>query len=107
MSEIGFCFFDTAIGRCSVAWNASGVLRTRLPEGDEQRARERIRARFPGARETTPPAEIQRAIDAMVALLAGEPKDLSGIGLDTSDVPDFNKRVYDIARTIPVGATLT
>ena len=107
MSDIGFCFFDTAIGRCSVVWNVHGVLRTRLPEGNEQRARERIHDRYPEADETAPPADIEHAIDAMVALLAGEPKDLRGIRLDTAGVPDFNRRVYDIARTIPAGATLT
>jgi methylated-DNA-[protein]-cysteine S-methyltransferase len=107
MSDIGFAFFDTAIGRCSVVWNACGVLRTRLPEGNEQRARERIRDRYPEASETASPADIQHAIDAMVALLAGEPRDLGGIRLDTTGVPDFNMRVYDVARTIPAGATLT
>jgi methylated-DNA-[protein]-cysteine S-methyltransferase len=107
MSDIGFCFFDTAIGRCSVVWNAHGVLRTRLPEGNDQRARERIRDRYPQADETAAPAEIQHAIEAMVALLAGETRELNGIRLDTANVPDFNKRVYDIARTIPAGATLT
>jgi methylated-DNA-[protein]-cysteine S-methyltransferase len=106
-AALGFAFFDTAIGRCSIVWNAGGVLRTRLPEANEQATRERIRNRFPAARETAPPAEIQQAIDAMTALLAGEPKDLNGIGLDMSRVPDFNRRVYDIARTIPAGATLT
>jgi methylated-DNA-[protein]-cysteine S-methyltransferase len=107
MSDIGFCFFDTAIGRCSVVWNAHGVLRTRLPEANEQRARERISERYAGAGETAPSAAIRQAIDAMVALLAGEPRDLGGIRLDTTGVPDFNMRVYDVARTIPAGATLT
>jgi methylated-DNA-[protein]-cysteine S-methyltransferase len=107
MSDVGFCFFDTAIGRCSVVWNAHGVLRTRLPEGNEQRARERIHDRYPQANETAPPAGIQCAIDDMTALLGGEPKDLRGIRLDMAGVPDFNMRVYDIARTIPAGATLT
>jgi methylated-DNA-[protein]-cysteine S-methyltransferase len=107
MSDIGFCFFDTAIGRCSVVWNAHGVLRTRLPERSERGATDRIRNRYPEVCKTVAPAEIQEAIDAMVALLAGEAKDLSGIRLDTAGVPDFNMRVYDIARTIPAGATLT
>jgi len=107
MNDIGFAFFDTAIGRCSIVWNAHGVVRTRLPEGNVQAATDRIRKRSPGARETKPPAEIQQAIEAMIALLAGEPKDLSGIKLDMSDVPDFNRRVYDTARAIPPGATLT
>jgi methylated-DNA-[protein]-cysteine S-methyltransferase len=102
-----FALFDTAIGPCSVVWNARGVVRTRLPEGGERGARDRIGKRYPAARETPPPAEIKRAIADMVALLKGEPKDLAGVKLDFADVPDFNRRVYDIARTIPAGSTRT
>jgi methylated-DNA-[protein]-cysteine S-methyltransferase len=107
MSDTGFAFFETAIGRCSIVWNARGVVRTRLPERDEQATRDRIRSRYPAAHEVSPPAEIQRAIDDMIALLKGEPKDLSGISLDISQVPDFNRRVYEVARGIPAGSTLT
>ena len=106
-NAFGFAFFNTAIGRCSIAWNARGVVRTRLPESDEQKTRDRIRSRYPQARETAPPAEIRHAIDDMIALLRGEAKDLSAIRLDVSQVPDFNRRVYDVARAIPPGATLT
>jgi methylated-DNA-[protein]-cysteine S-methyltransferase len=107
MSDTGFAFFETAIGRCSIVWNTRGVARTRLPERDEQATRDRIRNRYPAAHEVSPPAEIQRAIDDMIALLKGEPKDLSGISLDISQVPDFNRRVYEVARGIPAGSTLT
>jgi methylated-DNA-[protein]-cysteine S-methyltransferase len=106
-TALGFAFFDTAIGRCSIVWNAQGVVRTRLPENNEQATRDRICNRYPAARETAPPAKIKQAIDDMTALLAGEAKDLSGVRLDISEVPEFNRRVYDIARTIPAGATLT
>jgi methylated-DNA-[protein]-cysteine S-methyltransferase len=106
-SEFGFALFDTAIGCCSVVWNARGVVRTRLPEGSESATRNRILKRYPGARETAPPEAIKRAIEDMVALLRGEPQDLRDVRLDMSGVPDFNVRVYDIARTIPAGATLT
>jgi methylated-DNA-[protein]-cysteine S-methyltransferase len=107
MSDTGFAFFETAIGRCSIVWNARGVVRTRLPERDEQATRDRIRSRYPAAHEASPPAEIQRAIDDMIALLSGEPKDLNRITLDDAQVPEFNRRVYDVARGIPPGSTLT
>jgi methylated-DNA-[protein]-cysteine S-methyltransferase len=109
MSEtaLGFALFDTAIGPCSIVWNARGVVRTRLPDGGEHAARHRIGKHYPTARETSPPAEIKRAIDDMVALLKGEPRDLNGVKLDIADVPDFNRKVYDIARTIPAGSILT
>ena len=81
-TALGFALFDTAIGPCSIVWNARGVVRTRLPEGGERAARDRIGKRYPAARETSPPAEIKRAIDDMVALLKGEPRDLTGVKLD-------------------------
>jgi methylated-DNA-[protein]-cysteine S-methyltransferase len=39
--------------------------------------------------------------------LRGEPSDLSDVTIDVDKVPEFNRKVYDIARSIPPGATLT
>ena len=41
------------------------------------------------------------------SLLAGEKRDLTSVALDMADVPDFNRKVYDIARAIAPGETLT
>jgi methylated-DNA-[protein]-cysteine S-methyltransferase len=106
-SHFGFALFDTAIGECSVVWNERGIVRTRLPEGGARSARDQIARRYPAAREATPPDGIKRAINDMIALLGGELRDLTGVKIDTTGVPDFNRRVYDIARTIPPGATMT
>ena len=57
--------------------------------------------------EAPPPAEVQRAIEGIVELLAGKPNDLADIVLDLEGVPEFHRGVYDIARTIPPGQTLT
>ena len=54
-----------------------------------------------------PPPSVGRAIDAIVSLLRGEGTDLSGIELDMEHVPAFHRRVYEVARTIPSGATLS
>src|SRR5262249_5102411 len=45
-------------------------------------------------------------IDAIVALLGGERSDLSTAVLDMEPVEPFERRVYEIARTIGPGATL-
>ena len=55
----------------------------------------------------TPPPELQRAIDGIRALLAGERVDLSAVRLDMQGVPELHRRVYDIARRIPPGSTLS
>ena len=103
----GFALFDTDIGRCGVAWGEHGLLGVQLPEAHDAHTRARIRQKAPGAQEASPPADVQHACDAMARLLKGETSDLSFIQVDMSHVPDFNRKVYDIARTIEPGETLT
>lgn len=107
MTPIAFALFDTEVGRCGVVWSARGVVGVQLPEGSDPAMRARMLRRFPGAREATPPAEVQRAIDAMVALLRGESSEVESIPLDLEGIPPFERRVYEVARTIPAGTTLS
>ena len=103
----GFTLFDTAIGRCGIAWNARGVVGVQLPEGSEQDTRSRLRRRFAEARVAPPPVPVLRAIDGVVALLRGEPSELDAVTLDMEGVPPFHRRVYEVARAIPPGTTLS
>ena len=107
MSARGFALFDTAIGRCGIAWSEGGVVGVQLPEERELETRSRLLRRFPDAREASPPPDVTRAIDGIVALLRGEASDLSTVVLDMEGVPPFHRRVYEIARSIPPGATLS
>jgi methylated-DNA-[protein]-cysteine S-methyltransferase len=107
MTGHGYCLFDTAIGRCGLAWGPRGLAAVQLPEASEAKARERLARRCPQASETSPPPEVARVIDDITALLAGEARDLSAAPLDLDAVPAFHRRVYQLARTIPLGATLT
>jgi methylated-DNA-[protein]-cysteine S-methyltransferase len=102
-----FALFETSIGSCGVVWGRNGLLGLQLPEADEAKTRARLLRRWPAARETAPPAGVQRALDRITALLRGEQSDLSAIPLDMENVPDFNRRVYEVARTVPPGATIT
>jgi len=105
--DLGFALFETAIGHCGIVWSERGVAGVQLPERSEDATRKRICRRFPAAREAVPPADIRRAVDDIVALLSGEPRDLTHVAIDIDGVADFNRRVYAIARTIPPGATLS
>jgi methylated-DNA-[protein]-cysteine S-methyltransferase len=69
--------------------------------------RARIRQSHGELGEASPPDDVRHAIDGIVELLAGKPHDLTDIALDLDGVPEFNRSVYDIARTIPPGKTLT
>ena len=107
MTAHGFTLFETGIGRCGIAWVESRVVAVQLPEAHERKTRTRLLKRCPDAREASPPPAVQRAIDDIVALLRGEASDLSTVALDMDGVPEFDRRVYEIARTIPAGATLS
>jgi methylated-DNA-[protein]-cysteine S-methyltransferase len=107
MTAYGFALFDTAIGRCGVAWNDRGIAGLQLPEADEQQIRARMLQRFPAAGEAVPPPGVQHAIEDVVALLAGERCDLSVVPLDMDGVSPFHRRVYEVARDIPAGATMS
>jgi len=107
MTELGFAIFETAIGRCGIVWGSRGIVGVQLPEASERSTRNRVLRRFATAREAAPPAEVQRAIEEIVALISGEPRDLRYVRIDNEDMPDLHRRVYDVARTIPPGGTLT
>ncbi len=107
MKDFGFALFETAIGRCGVVWSERGVVGVQFPERSEDATRRRVLRRFPAAREAVPSDAMRRAIDDIVALLSGEPRDLTHVTIDTDGLADFNRRVYAIARTIPPGATLS
>jgi methylated-DNA-[protein]-cysteine S-methyltransferase len=112
MTSLGFTLFDTAIGRCGIAWNHRGLVAVQLPEARESQTRARVLSRFPDAREGSPSADVKRAIGSIVTLLDGTSggtfaDDLSAITLDMEGVPPFHKRVYEVARAIPPGATVS
>ncbi len=103
----GFSLFDTAIGRCGIAWGESGVTGLQLPEAGVRATRARMRTRFPDACDSAPPLEVERAIGEITALLGGAPRDLSGIALDMDAVPPFQRKVYEAARAVPAGTTVS
>ena len=107
MTAHGFLPFDTAIGRCAIAWGERGVVGVQLPEASELETRARLFRRFGEPRESPPTPDVQRAVDGIVALLRGEASDLSFVVLDMDRVPSFHRRVYEVARTILPGATLS
>jgi methylated-DNA-[protein]-cysteine S-methyltransferase len=107
MSVSEFALFDTPIGRCGVAWGDAGIRGLQLPAAGPRATRARMRARFPEARESDPPATVRATIAAIGRLLRGEAVDLTDVALDLDGVPSFHRQVYDAARRIPPGTTLS
>lgn len=107
MSEYRYALFDTAIGRCGIVWGPRGIVAVQLPQPTEAQTRARIAQRHADSVEALPPADVQRAIDGIVALLEGAAIDFTDVELDLAGTSAFQRGVYDIARRIPAGKTLT
>jgi methylated-DNA-[protein]-cysteine S-methyltransferase len=103
----GFALFDTAIGRCGVAWSDRGITRIALPEANDAATQQRLARGTPAAVAAAPPPAICAAIALIVSHVRGEPAALDTIVLDMSDIPAFHREVYEAARQIPSGHTVS
>jgi methylated-DNA-[protein]-cysteine S-methyltransferase len=104
---IGYNIFETAIGWAGIAWGKGGLVGVRLPERDPEATRRGFARRFADASERDAPADLAPVIEGVRALMRGEKADLSHAPLDLTCTTEFNARVYEIARSIPAGETLT
>jgi methylated-DNA-[protein]-cysteine S-methyltransferase len=107
MAGRSYAIFDTAVGRCGIAWGDAGIVGVQLPEAREIDTRRRMLRQYPDARELHPSVNAEIAIEAIAALLRSQPCDFSDVALDMHGLPPFNRRVYEFARTIPRGETMT
>ena len=71
MTDQHFALFDTPIGICGIEWGPRGINGLQLPMGSDDKTRTRIRQRHGDIIESAPTAEVRRAIDRIVELLAG------------------------------------
>ena len=101
-----FAIVATPLGAFGAAWADAGIVRTWLHDRTPERTRDHILRDLPGAVEATPPPEVGDAMADVVALLAGERR-LPTAGLDMRTIPEFDRRVYDYARTVLPGETVT
>lgn len=102
-----YALFETAIGFAGLAWGDQGLVACHLPERDAETARRGLLRRFPEASEGEIPAALAPTVEGIQALMRGEKADLTAAPLDLSRTPEFHARVYEIARAIPAGETLT
>jgi methylated-DNA-[protein]-cysteine S-methyltransferase len=101
----GYTIFDSAFGRCGIAWSDAGVAGVQLPETREIETLRRLFRLFPEARELTPPPSVESAIEGIAKMLRGQDRDLSDVILDTSNLSLIDQRIYEYVRSIPRGET--
>ncbi|MBD9394027.1 methylated-DNA--[protein]-cysteine S-methyltransferase [Acidovorax sp. ACV01] len=104
----GYALFPTAIGHCGMAWQGARLVGVQLPEdAGEVPTRARMQRRFPQLAESGMPPEVAAWAARVVALLEGAHDDLCDVPLALDTVAPFNARVYELARRIPPGKTMT
>jgi methylated-DNA-[protein]-cysteine S-methyltransferase len=104
-----YCLFDTAIGLCAIAWSEHGITALQLPEASRTATERRLKRKRPAAAAAAaePPAEIARLIAEIQHYSAGASVDFSAVELDLAAVEPFARKVYDAARAIGWGRTVT
>src|SRR3954451_1876622 len=102
-----YTLFNTAIGRCGLAWGPDGLLALQLPEATDDLTRQRLTRSLDDPRETQPPHHIREVIEAVVALTDGQDVDLTAVSLDMSRVSPYNRRLYEAIRSIRPGQPST
>lgn len=106
MSTTFLTLFDTALGRCGIAWGENGILSVSFPENSDDKTRQQLRRRAMDAEETNDiPPQIASVIAAIQALMEGASEDLRDAELDMAGLGDFERELYLLSRQIGPGET--
>lgn len=107
MTSSGYTLFETPIGTCGLAWSERGICGLQLPGASAAATRSRLARRWPKLEERAPPDNVVQVVARIRRLLAGERIDLGDIALDLEETPVFHRKVYEAARAVPPGETVT
>lgn len=100
--------FDTAIGRCGIAWGDAGILAVSFPEDSDAATLQHLRRRLPEAEQAwEAPEAVASAIAGIRALAGGEAAGFEDAPLDMAGIGDFERGVYALTRAIGPGSTRT
>jgi len=108
MTAISAYLFDTAMGRCGIAWGPCGIKAVAFPEAsDEKTLRHSEKRAGEVELAEAPPETIVRVCEDIVALLQGEKRDLSYAELDLENITSFDRNLYALTLEIKPGETKT
>lgn len=109
MAAGSYTLFDSAFGRCGLAWSQHGLLAVSLPGADDAATGMSLRRRGHAVewRDGAWPDFVRDAVAHIQAHLSGAPHDLRDVPLDWSGVHDFERRVYLATRALGPGRTCT
>jgi O-6-methylguanine DNA methyltransferase len=105
-----YALFKTPIGICGISWSEKGITVLQLPERTPEETKRHLIGKKDDVvfvEKNSLPNSVKRAVKEIQALLEGRKADFSQVQLDLNGVPEFHKRVYQAARTIPHGEVKT
>lgn len=102
-----YCLFDTAFGRCAIAWGDHGVRAASFPEDCDDKTVARMTPAAPNAIAGSPSGKIQDAICGVQTLLETGDADLSQTPIDDRQLNGFDKSVLSLTSEIAPGITRT
>lgn len=97
--------FNTELGEFGIGWTDAGVARVLLPGLDREALLQRLNR--DGSRPGEPTRAIEDTINRIEDYAEGEAVDFTGLALDLSTVPAFNRRAYELLLKIGWGETTT
>jgi methylated-DNA-[protein]-cysteine S-methyltransferase len=99
--------FQTDFGVCGIAWSDAGTSAFLLPESSPKLTEARL-MRLSGSTEPAEaPAWVAALVTAVQRHLSGDFQSFAKARLDWTLVSEFQRRIYEAARRIPPGETLT
>lgn len=107
MTAASHLVFDTALGRCGIAWRGERVVATSLPEGDDARVLAALARRLGPTVAGEPSTVVAAGVAAIRRLLGGAAERIDFLDLDLDGVPEFDRRVYAVTLAIAPGETRT
>jgi len=114
MKQAAYCLFETPLGACGIAWKEQEGSRIppvvtffQLPEATRSLTDTKIAGSSGGRKVRVPPRHIDGIIKKVQKHLHGDVQDFLDIGVDLDGAAPFARQVYNAARKIPPGRTVT
>lgn len=110
LATLGLALFPTALGDCGLAWSAQAITGVQLPYARREDTLATLQARFADCAEAAPPPWVAAVMADVAALLQGDASAaarLAAVPLDMAQAPPFHQQVWQTARHIPMGETLS
>lgn len=95
--------FETRAGPLRLRWNERGISAIEMPELSPRE----LRAQLLKQNGAKAPGFVHDAARTLKAHLAGAAQDLAALPLDLTVLAPFQRRVYEVVRTLPAGSTAT